>query len=152
MSKNSIFIQIASYRDPELVPTLDSLFANAEFPDNLTVCVAWQHSIEDEWDDLGKYKKDQRVKILDIPYNETHGACWARNLIQQEYTNEKFTLQLDSHHRFVKHWDTKLITTYENLQELGTQKPLLTINHTSSDPNNFTIENNDEFWGMKLER
>ena len=50
MSKNSIFIQIAAYRDPELVPTLNSLFDNAEFPDNLTVCVAWQHSIEDEWD------------------------------------------------------------------------------------------------------
>ena len=49
MSENSIFIQIASYRDPELVPTLDSLFDNAEFPNNLTVCVAWQHSIG-EWD------------------------------------------------------------------------------------------------------
>ena len=34
MSKNSIFIQIASYRDPELVPTLDSLFDNAKFPNN----------------------------------------------------------------------------------------------------------------------
>ena len=70
MSKNNIFIQIASYRDPELVPTLDSLFASAEFPDNLTVCIAWQHSTEDEWDNLGKYTEDPRVKILDIPYNE----------------------------------------------------------------------------------
>ena len=53
MSKNSIFIQIASYRDPELVPTLDSLFDNAKFPNDLMVCIAWQHSTEDEWDDLG---------------------------------------------------------------------------------------------------
>ena len=152
MSENSIFIQIASYRDPELVPTLDSLFANAEFPDNLTVCVAWQHSIEDEWDDLGKYKKDQRVKILDIPYNKTLGACWARNLIQQEYNNEKYTLQLDSHHRFVKNWDTKLITMYENLQKLGHKKPLLTTYATAYDPNNFDINNKAEVWGMKFDR
>ena len=48
MSKNSIFIQIASYRDPELVPTLDSLFDNAKFPNDLMVCIAWQHSTEDE--------------------------------------------------------------------------------------------------------
>ena len=69
MSKNSIFIQIAAYRDPELVPTLNSLFDNAEFPNNIKVCIAWQHSEEDKWDDLGKYKKDKRVKILDIPFN-----------------------------------------------------------------------------------
>ena len=59
--------------------------------------------------DLGKYKKDQRVKILDI-ITMKHMELAARNLIQQEYNNEKYTLQLDSHHRFVKNWDTKLIT------------------------------------------
>jgi len=152
MSKNSIFIQIASYRDPELVPTLDSLFDNAKFPDNITVCIAWQHSTEDEWDDLGKYKKDKRVKILDIPYTETNGACWARNLIQQEYNNEKYTLQLDSHHRFVKNWDVKLIKMYEGLQKSGHKKPLLTTYATAYDPNNFDIKNNAEVWGMKFDR
>ena len=28
--------------------------------------------------------------FLDIPYNESEGACWARNLIQQLYNNEEF--------------------------------------------------------------
>ena len=152
MSKNSIFIQIAAYRDPELVPTLNSLFDNARFPNNIKVCIAWQHSAEDEWDDLDKYKKDKRVKILDIPYTETNGACWARNLIQQEYNNEKYTLQLDSHHRFVKHWDVKLIKMYENLQELGHEKPLLTTYATAYDPNNFNIKDKAEVWGMKFDR
>ena len=153
MSKNSIFIQIAAYRDPELAPTLDSLFANAEFPDNLTVCICFQYYPEDEFNkDIDKYRKDKRLKILDIPFNEAHGACWARNLIQQEYNNEKYTLQLDSHHRFVKNWDTKLITMYENLQELGHEKPLLTTYATSYDPNNFNIENKAEVWGMKFDR
>lgn len=153
MSENSIFIQIAAYRDPELVPTLDSLFANAEFPDNLTVCICFQYYPEDEFNkDIDKYRKDKRLKILDIPFDVTHGACWARNLIQQEYNNEKYTLQLDSHHRFVKNWDTKLITMYENLQELGHKKPLLTTYATAYDPNNFDINNNAEVWGMKFDR
>ena len=47
-----IFVSIASYRDPELLPTLESLFANAKYPDNLTVCIAWQHADEDTWDTL----------------------------------------------------------------------------------------------------
>src|SRR6056300_851596 len=102
----SIFVQIASYRDPELVKTLDDLFTQADNPDELHVCIAWQNSPEDEWDNLDKYKEDERLTILDIPYRESKGACWARNQIQQHYKGEDYTLQLDSHHRFVKGWDT----------------------------------------------
>ena len=48
----SIFIQIASYRDPELKPTLKDLFDKADEPNTLHVCVCWQHREEDDWDDL----------------------------------------------------------------------------------------------------
>ena len=73
-----IFVQIASYRDPELRPTLNDLFDKADKPDNLKVCVAWQHSSDDKWDTLDEYVNDERVNILDIPYSESEGACWAR--------------------------------------------------------------------------
>ena len=46
--KDTIFVQIASYRDPELNNTLDYLFKNAKYPDNLRVCIAWQHSKKDK--------------------------------------------------------------------------------------------------------
>jgi len=52
--KDTIFVQIASYRDHELNNTLEYLFKNANYPDNLRVCIAWQHSDEDEWDNLDK--------------------------------------------------------------------------------------------------
>ena len=151
MEKDNIFVQIASYRDPELIPTLDSLFENAAFPHNIKVCVHNQYSDDDNFG-LQKYRKDPNVIIIDTPYNESLGACWARNLIQQKYNNEKYTLQLDSHHRFVKHWDVKLITMYENLREQGHKKPLLTTYATAYDPNNFSIKDSDVPWGMKFDR
>ena len=67
---DTIFIQIASYRDPELLPTLKDLFDKATYPDNLRVCVAWQHDLNDEWDTVGEFANDSRVKVLDINYKE----------------------------------------------------------------------------------
>ena len=91
----TIFVQIAAFRDSELLPTLDDLFDKADEPDRLRVCICWQHSEEDEWDNLDKYQNDKRVKIIDIKAEDSKGVCWARNLIQQEYLFEDFTLQLD---------------------------------------------------------
>ena len=152
IKKGKIFVQMASYRDPELKPTLKDMFANADFPDNLVVCIAHQFNEEDEWDNLDEYKDDKRLKILSIPYTETKGACWARNKIQQEYDQEEYTLQLDSHHRFVKGWDTKIITMYEDLKNDGYKKPLLTGYIPSYNPQNDPAERNDKPWGMKFDR
>lgn len=151
-NNESIFIQIASYRDPELVPTLDDLFKNASNPDRLKVCIAWQHSSDDSWDNLDKYQKDSRVKIIDIPYKKSKGACWARNIIQGEYSNEDYTLQLDSHHRFIKGWDSELITMYKNLQSKGVDKPLLTGYIPSFDPENDPAGRTQEPWWMTFDR
>jgi len=41
-----IFIQIASYRDPELLPTLNSALCNAKYPENLTFGIVWQRSTD----------------------------------------------------------------------------------------------------------
>lgn len=145
--KNTIFVQIASYRDPELVPTLDSLFQNAKHPNNLKICIAWQH---DETESLGKYKKDKRIKVLDIPYQDAKGVCWARNLIQKEYNGEKYTLQLDSHHRFNRDWDITLIEMVENLQRKGYSKPLITSYLPHFDP--LSEEKSDKPWVLVFDR
>ena len=123
---SSIFIQIAAYRDKELLPTLKDLLSKASKPSLLHICICWQHSVDDEWDTLDEYKDDKRFTILDINYKDSKGACWARNLIQQHYNKEKFTLQLDSHHRFVEDWDIKLKNMYAGLQLNGSTKPLIT--------------------------
>ena len=133
MNDNTIFIQIASYRDPELIPTIRDCISNADFPENLKFCICWQKS-EDEILDL--YLKDPRFIILSIPYKETKGCCWARNKIQQFYNGEKYTLQLDSHHRFIKGWDTILIDMLNVLQEKGNKKPIITAYVPSYNPEN----------------
>ena len=136
MGNRKIFIQIASYRDPQLIPTLKDCIDKAKNPENLVFAIAWQHSKDDVWDDLSEYLNDERFKIIDIPYEQSKGACWARNQLQQTYTDEEYTLQLDSHHRFIENWDEELINMYEGLRDKGYDKPLLTSYISSYDPDN----------------
>jgi len=133
---NKIFIQIASYRDNQLLPTIADCLEKACYPNNLVFGIAWQHAEEDEWDTLDEYRDNPRFKIIDINFKDSQGVCWARNQIQQLYDGEEFTLQLDSHHRFVPNWDLKLILMIKELQEKGHLKPLLTTYLPSFDPSN----------------
>jgi hypothetical protein len=148
----TIFVQIASYRDPQLLPTLKDLFKQAKYPDNIKVCVAWQRNKNDEWDNLDEFKDDTRLDIIDIDYLTAKGACWARNLIQQRYNGETYTLQLDSHHRFSKDWDETCITMLKGLQDRGYKKPLLTSYIPSFDPDNDPNGRVDTPWGMSFDR
>ena len=148
----SIFIQIASYRDPELIPTIDNILANADYPDRLVLCIAHQYSKDDKWDNLQKYADDSRFIIIEIPHEESLGACWARNQIQQHYNNETYTLQLDSHHRFVKGWDTMCISMLKELQSKGHKKPLLTSYIPSYNPSNDPQDRHPKPWGMSFDR
>jgi hypothetical protein len=152
MTDYKIFVQIASYRDPELVPTLKDLLDKAERPETLVICIAWQHSVEDEWDNLDEYKDNPLFKILDIDYKESKGACWARNLLQQEYDGETYTLQLDSHTRFVENWDTSLVKELESLREKGHKKPMLTGYIPSYEPSKEPNGRVNVPWRMDFDR
>jgi hypothetical protein len=140
-----IFVQIASYRDPQLIPTVLDLIKNADYPKRLRIVVAWQHDSNESILPIKKY-----IKYIDIPYNESKGVCWARSLIQKEYKDEDFILQLDSHHRFVKGWDTKLYKLYDQCKSLGSSNPLLTayLPHFDSCKKIYK----KEVWQMNLEK
>jgi hypothetical protein len=130
----TIFIQIASYRDPELKSTLKSCLENAKYPENLIFGIARQFHIDDKFDDLSEYENDQRFRILNIPHQKSKGVCWARHQVQQLYNNEDYTLQIDSHMRFEKDWDETLINMVIELQNDGYKKPLLTSYVSSYNP------------------
>jgi hypothetical protein len=147
-----IFVQIASYRDPQLVPTLNDCISKAKYPENLVFSIAWQHSEDDIWDDLSDFKGDDRFKIIDIDYRNSKGACWARNMLQQQYAGEEYTLQLDSHHRFVENWDEECINMIKQLQKKGHPKPLLTSYISSFDPDNDPEGRTTSPWKMDFDR
>jgi len=148
----TIFIQIASYRDPQLVPTIKNMIEMSKYPENLRFSIARQYHPEDEFDDLSEYDNDGRFKILNIPHEESKGVCWARHLTQQLYDNEDYTLQIDSHMRFAKDWDDTLINMLESLKEKGYRKPLLTGYVPSFDPENDPQSRIQTPWRMAYDR
>jgi len=131
-NNKSIFVQIASYRDPELVPTVKDLFANADHPLDLRVVIAWQHSQDENIDEI---KYIPGVEVIDIDYTKSKGVCWARNKINQKYEGEKYTLQIDSHSRFIEGWDTKLIQMYNQVKTVK-NKVILSTYPSSYNPDN----------------
>ena len=147
-----IFIQVASYRDPQLITTIKSALENAKKPENLVFGIARQYHEEDGFDNLDEYRNDNRFRIIDIPYTESKGACWARNQIQQLYKNEEYTLQIDSHMRFEKNWDDEFIKMIVDLQSKGYNKPLLTGYVSSFDPDNDPNGRIKEPWRMVFDR
>ena len=115
-----IFVQIAAYRETDLVPTLRDLFSKAADSSRLRVGICWQHS-EDE--SLEEFAGDLRLRIDDIPAREAKGLGWARSRVQRLYQDEEFVLQIDGHSRFIEEWDKTLIGM---LAETGSPKPILT--------------------------
>jgi len=133
-----IFIQIASYRDPELIPTIKSCIENAEHPEKLTFGICWQHSNDDKWDNLDEFTCQPNFTIMDVQWNQSKGLGWARHHTQKMWKGEKYTLQLDSHHRLKKSWDTMLI---EMMHQTNVPKPIITTYASIYEPS----ENGDIF-------
>ena len=123
MQNPTIFIQIASYRDPELRPTIADCIQKAAFPDRLRFGICWQHALEDVWDNLDDYKQDARFTIMDVDWNESKGLGWARHRTQKLWKGEDYTMQIDSHHRFIQNWDEECIFM---MKQTGSLKPILT--------------------------
>jgi hypothetical protein len=148
----TIFVQIASYRDPQLIPTIKDLLDNAKYPKNIRLGICRQYHPDDKFDDLTEYENDERFRILNVLYSASTGVCWARNQVQQLYDGETYTLQIDSHMRFEKDWDETLINMLKGLQEEGYKKPLLTGYVSSYDPDNDPEGRVTEPWRMVFDR
>ena len=106
IKNGKIFVSIASYRDPLLKQTIDSLLKYCDNISLLRIVVCEQNSVEDDF-----FLKDYplEVEVIKMPHTEARGPCWARYLIQQEYQGEEFYLQIDSHTKFLTMgWDTIL--------------------------------------------
>tara|TARA_Y100000310_G_scaffold110912_1_gene109325 strand:- start:2828 stop:4768 length:1941 start_codon:yes stop_codon:yes gene_type:complete len=116
-----IFVQIASYRDPDIEETIESMLSNSRRPDNLIVGVCDQYGPENKH---LKYYNEENFRVIRVPFYASKGLGWARAQIQDLYFegDAEYTMQLDSHMRFDKHWDKQLI---DMIKETGSQKPII---------------------------
>lgn len=126
-----IFVHIASYRDPELQNTVDTLIKNADNPQNISVGICQQA----DPNNFIKFTYDN-VKCLNFDYLDSKGACWARYLAGTLYDNEEYFLQIDSHIIMVEHWDTLLIQQVEAASKLTSYKCIFAMYPTA-----YEIEN-----------
>lgn len=129
---NTIFVNIASYRDHELIPTIQDCLNKSFYPHNLRFGIAWQHAEDDN--SLLPYKENSQFRIADILSQDSKGCCWARSISQAFYNGERYVLQLDSHMRFVQGWDKILI---DMLETCSSSKPVLTAYAGSYDETGF---------------
>ena len=122
---DSIFVSLASYRDPECANTLIDLFTRAKYPERVFVGVCQQNADEDPdcmVDALAPYEKN--IRMLRMTHFEAQGPMYARSLIEQFlYQGELFYLQIDSHMLFVPDWDEICI---RQLALCPSDKPILT--------------------------
>lgn len=125
MAAETIFVQIPAYRDCELGHTLRELFTQARHPERLRVAVAWQYG-PDEVGKEDELRKWPNLELLKVPAEQSQGCNWARELLQQRWRGEEFTLFLDSHHRFVPGWDVETVAMWKQLRAAGHRKPIVT--------------------------
>jgi hypothetical protein len=124
---NKIFINIAAYRDPELIPTVRDAIENAKSKDRLSFGICWQHSP----DEPENFNEDEdplfegvKVKYIRIPAAESYGMNWARKLAHGFWTKDcNYYLQIDSHMRFVKDWDYELL---KMISKCDSKRPVIT--------------------------
>lgn len=108
----TLFVSIASYRDPEINATLRDLFARATHPQRIVAGVLMQclpNATDCEVD--GSIRPAQ-IRILREEATQAQGAGRARHRILTELlANEDYVLQIDSHSRFSQGWDEYLLST-----------------------------------------
>jgi len=113
---NKIFISLACYRDPEIVPTVRDAYNKAQNKHLLVFGVYAQMASIDEKIDLSFIEDQEQVRLLVKDNTKARGPSYARYIIYNKlYKDELYYLQIDSHSRFAENWDTKLISMHTKL-------------------------------------
>lgn len=119
---SSIFVQISSYHDHELGPTIYNLLEKSSHKHQINVGV---HYIYHEVDNV-KIPDLPNVKVIKSKAPDNLGMGLGRLIAHGFYNDEDYYLQIDSHSRFDDNWDEKAINSIKEYQALGFKKPLIT--------------------------
>jgi len=131
----TIFVSIASYRDTYCTPTLESIYENATYPQNIYVGICTQNSQDDKNKDENCVINKQNLKLYSTNVRTIHlkdyeakGPTWARYLCTTLMNNEDYFLQIDSHTLFEPGWDVTLIEMINDIKNNTSSKNVI-ISH-----------------------
>ena len=143
----TIYITIASYRDPECPLTIESIFQRAKFPKRIKIVVVDQYidgtddkciepKIPCEQDPsqvLCEYANQLESVYMDARLGI--GPVFARHLGFRAYRGEYFAMQIDAHVRFVEHWDDSIVEQWKSANnEMTVMTTYLSDLNNSIDP------------------
>lgn len=135
-----IFVNIASYRDPECQWTVKDLFEKAAHPERVFVGICWQFDEKEDKHCFEVVTRPDQVRVFPTDWREAEGVCWARYMTQQLWDGEEYTLMIDSHMRFVQGWDELML---DELAACDSDKPVLSCSPAVyTPPNNLSAQTN----------
>jgi hypothetical protein len=124
----TIYISVASYRDPECQPTVSDIFERADHPERIRVAIVDQRVEDDETvppcgqpgipcdqdSEQAMCKYGHLIDVFTVDAILSVGPVFARHLANRMYRGEYFAMQVDSHVRFIEHWDTSLLDQWKS--------------------------------------
>ena len=124
-----ILVEIPSYLDDEIVPTVRSALAMAASPERVSFAVCLQGMPGDER--LLDGVPRTRMKFMDV--SEARGSCLARYLCQDLYSPEEkdFVLYTDSHMRFAYGWDVAELDQWRQASALSGHNNVILSNYAA---------------------
>ena len=122
-SAETIFVSVAAYRDADCINTVKNIFEQADHPERIRVGLCEQ--ITDDLSEVctpQKFTWHNNVRRIQIPHGEAKGPTMARYLCASLYRGEAYFMQIDSHTRFKRGWDSKSVAM---LKACPSKKPIL---------------------------
>lgn len=115
-AEKTIFINIPSYKDPELFETIDNFIAQAKYPERVFFGITNQYI--DLADELEKHKKYSSNVGIDFAVPGSIVGCQPGRLNSHGfYRDQDYYMNMDSHMRAVKDWDVLLINELVNIEK-----------------------------------
>lgn len=134
----SIYVAIPTLEDPEIENTLLEAVTNADSPKDLHIGVSFITNKQYFEDITEKFKNYScfSFKLCDVKRDV--GVGLGRHHSYSMYNEEDYFLQVDSHTKFEKGWDSTLVELHKSaIKESGNPKTILTgyLEKYSSDNN-----------------
>lgn len=132
---SSIFIAMPSMEDSELFKTIESIYNNADNPNEIYIGINFSYVEKNSLKEFKNFIKNYKnisyktIKLSSIKRfnNNKIGTGISRTLASSLYSDQDYFLQTDSHLRMLKGWDTYIINLLKEAKEVsGNNKTVIT--------------------------